>query len=317
MIQVAFVGGRATRKVRTERVQVIYQRWTDERLLWSLPLVSSRREVGPRVRSSSIWITTIYELSCKNLHRFSTRWETLSSRKRPTDILIPTDILDPRRSTCSTEFINKDQIDQALTNFDAVKRRIKNENKQKQIKPLVYNGLKNDFSVPCPNQVPSHGPIDNVMWPWDRRRLLVPPEDAPYRSLSLPRTVPIAPSDAPYRSLGRSLSLPRTLPIAPSDAPCRSLGRSLSLPRTLPVDPSDAPCLSLGRSLSLPRTVSIAPPDGLYRSLGRSLSLPRTVSIAPPDGLYRSLGRSLSLPQTLPIAPSDAPCRSHIIHSIF
>ncbi|CAA9995133.1 unnamed protein product [Nesidiocoris tenuis] len=34
---------------------------------------------------------------------------------------------------------------------------------------VVYNGLKNDFSVPCPNQVPSHGPIDNVMWPWDRR----------------------------------------------------------------------------------------------------------------------------------------------------
>ncbi|CAB0018041.1 unnamed protein product, partial [Nesidiocoris tenuis] len=34
---------------------------------------------------------------------------------------------------------------------------------------VVYNGLKNDFSVPCPNQVPSHALIDNVMWPWDRR----------------------------------------------------------------------------------------------------------------------------------------------------
>ncbi|CAB0019544.1 unnamed protein product [Nesidiocoris tenuis] len=38
-------------------------------------------------------------------------------------------------------------------------------------KPLSFKcyAPKNDFSVPCPNQVPSHALIDNVMWPWDRR----------------------------------------------------------------------------------------------------------------------------------------------------
>ncbi|CAB0006472.1 unnamed protein product [Nesidiocoris tenuis] len=40
------------------------------------------------------------------------------------------------------------------------------------VRNVVYNGLKNDFSVPCPNQVPSHGPIDNVMWPWDQRTII-------------------------------------------------------------------------------------------------------------------------------------------------